>query len=271
MSGTIVTIDLEKVARYSEYFKYFERTGKHNDISVSFIYHSDVSSEEAEAQAKKFFIILSNLSFNGESKALIEALLKNIQFHLLLDILLYFQMDSILLGLIKYNHMQSVWVLKRYFKFFENTKGMEKIFECFIQNVPLPPIIRNKSLNFFVYTPLSKINTQIRNRVRQLEYIRSLISESCYICKEDETFPKQNFHQYFKVTNCCFVPVHEKCYKEYVIRTGECTICKIGVDTKHETIWLVRFVTSSYSSFRKKYGHIDLRNILINYTDYSGT
>jgi len=101
-------IDLEKVARYSEYFKYFERTGDHNEISVSFIYHSDVSSKVAEAQAKNFFKILSNLSFNGESKALIEALLRNIQFHLLLDILLYFQMDIILLGLIKYYHIQSI-------------------------------------------------------------------------------------------------------------------------------------------------------------------
>ena len=238
-------IDLEKDARYSEYFKYFERTGDHNEISVSFIYHLDVSSEEAEAQAKNFFIILSNLSFNGESKALIEALLKNIQFHLLLDFLLYFQMDS--------------------------TKGMKKIFECFIQNVPLPPIIRNKPLIFFVSTPISKIKAQIRNRARQLEYIRSLVSEVCHICKKDETLPKQNFHQYFKITNCCFVPVHEICYKEYVIKTGECNVCKIGVDTKHETIWLVRFVTSNYSCFREKYGHIDLRNILINYTDYPNT
>jgi len=138
MTGTIMSIDLGKVARYSEYFKYFERTGKHNEISVSFIYHSDVSSEEAEAQAKNLFIILSNLSFNGETKAVIEALLRNIQFHLLLDILLYFQMDIILLGLIKYNHIQSIWVVKRYFDLFENTKGMEIFFECFIQNVPLP-------------------------------------------------------------------------------------------------------------------------------------
>jgi len=148
---------------------------------------------------------------------------------------------------------------------------MQKNFECFIQNVPLPPIIRNKPLNFFVSTPISKIKAHIRNRARQLEYIRSLVSEFCYICKEDETFPKQNFHQYFKITNCCFVPVHEKCYKEYVIKTGKCTICKIGVDTKHETIWLVRFVTSNYSCFREKYGHVDLRHILINYTDYLNT
>jgi len=190
MTGTIMRIDLEKDARYSEYFKYFERTGDHNEISVSFIYHLDVSSEEAEAQAKNFFIILSNLSFNGESKALIEALLRNIQFHLLLDILLYFQMDIILLELIKYYHIQSIWVVKRYFDLFENTKGMEIFFECFIQNVPLPPLIRRKTLNFFVTTPISKIKAQIRSRARQLEYIRSLVSESHFcnaICRSRGT------------------------------------------------------------------------------------
>ena len=46
-------------------------------------------------------------------------------------------MDIILLGLIKYNRIQSIGVVKRYFDYFENTKGMENIFECFVQNVPL--------------------------------------------------------------------------------------------------------------------------------------
>ena len=104
-----------------------------------------------------------------------------------------------------------------------------------------------------------------------MEYIRSLVSEFCHICEKDETFTKQNFHQYFKITNCCFAPVHEMCFKECVIKKGECNFCKIGIETKNETIWPTIIATSNYRRFRKKYGHIDLRNILINYTDYPNT
>ena len=90
--------------------------------------------------------------------------------------------------------------------------------------------------------------------IGQLEYIRSLVSEFCHTCEKDETFPKQNLHQYFKITICCFVPVHEMCFKECVIKKGECNFCKIGIQTKNETIWPTIIATSNYRRFREQEG-----------------